>query len=458
MLRKAASRLLTTPRFRQFALAGLLFSLMSLLVFGLIYLATNRFLEHQLDRALEAELASLLAEGSGRLARTIEQRQAGLGTREFYYLYQDRQGRRLAGSLPAEPDREGWSMLAPPGLSHPDGDEQSLRALARRLPDGRLLMVARDTDDIDDISDFMEQSFGAGFTLTLLVALACGAYLSLGFLRRLDGMTLAISHIMAGDLAQRIPLGAGRDEFRELSLHLNAMLERIQDLMAGMEQVTTGIAHDLRTPLTRLRNRLECALGGAEGGAAPPAPLVAALEEVDGLLEIFNALLRIAQIESGARRSHFSAVDLSALLLMLHEIYGPVADDGGRRLRVEAPPGIALPGDKPLLVQMLVNLIENALRHTPPGTEVWVSLDRAADGTVRLGVRDNGPGVPSAERGKVLRRFYRMDASRRTPGTGLGLSLVQAVVGLHHGCLRLEDNQPGLAVWIELPPAAAAPA
>lgn len=440
-------RLLKTPSFRLAALSALLFSLIAMLVFGLIYWASTRFIERQIDQSLLIEMASLESQGQADMAQVIAERLSAPSTREFIYLLQDRDGQRMAGNLPPQAVIEGWQNFEIPDQTSKDGDPTQLRAFAKRLANGGLLLVARDMDELDELTDFMENSFAIGFAVTLAVALGAGMLLGRNFLRRLDKVNASVGSIMAGELHRRIPVGSGHDEFSTLSVNLNHMLDRIQELMEGMQQVTNDIAHDMRTPLSRLRQRLERARITARSVEEFEQTVDAALEDVAGLQDMFGALLRIAQIESKARRAGFQSVDLSELAQTIFETYQPVAEDGGRSLTAEIEPGVTLPGDQQLLSQLLVNLVENALCHTPAGSMIRISVKRAG-GVALLSVADNGPGIPETERPKVLRRFYRMDASRHSTGFGLGLSMVSAIAGLHHGQILLEDNQPGLRVSI----------
>jgi signal transduction histidine kinase len=250
---------------------------------------------------------------------------------------------------------------------------------------------------------------------------------------------------MEGDLSARIPVRGTNDEIDQLVVSLNAMLDRIQHLMEGLRQVSNDIAHDLRTPLGRLRQRLEDAREHATTTAEYSSAADAAIVEADLLLETFSALLRIAQIEAGAQKSAFADVDLSAVARSVGEAYLPSAEDSQHRLELGIEDGVALQGDRQLLAQMISNLVENALSHTPAGSTV--SLSVTAGPTIT--VADNGPGIPADERERVFDRFYRLDRSRTTSGSGLGLALVKAIAGLHGMVITLEDNQPGLRVILK---------
>jgi signal transduction histidine kinase len=281
--------------------------------------------------------------------------------------------------------------------------------------------------------------------LTLLLAIGGGVLLGGNFVRRIDTIGRTSRAIMEGDLSARIPVRGNNDEIDQLVVGLNAMLDRIQHLLDGLRQVSSDIAHDLRTPLGRLRQRLEDAREHATTTVEYQAATEAALAEADSLLEIFSALLRIAQIEAGAQKSGFTEVDLSALMRSIADAYGPAAEDSQHKLLADIADGVAITGDRQLLAQLFSNLVENALTHTPAGSTVRLALYPTATG-FEAEVADNGPGIPEAERDKVFDRFYRLDRSRTTKGSGLGLALVKAIAALHGLSLGLEDRKPGLAV------------
>jgi len=445
-------RLFTTSSFRLTLFSAALFSASALALFGVLYWAADRFMARQFDDSITAQMASLQEDGSdaAHLEARLAQRLSSPATRDYSYLLQDGIGRRLAGNLPAMAPHVGWQDLPmPEGMVSDTSDDHALRALGRRLGDGSFLLVARDIFDLDEFNDLLERTFGIGFLVTLVVGFGSGAVVSHGLLRRLEAISRTTREIMAGDLSRRIPVGARNDDFDRLSSSVNAMLDRIHELMENLRQVSNDIAHDLRTPLTRLRQRLEGArldartLGDYEGAVD------GALVETDALLETFSALLRIAQIESGARSAAFAPTDLSALVAMIIDTYAPVAEDKGRSLSGDVAPGMTVDGDRQLLGQMLVNLVENALDHTPAGAAVAVALAPGGGGRGPvLTVADDGPGIPATEREKVFKRFCRLDVSRSTRGSGLGLNLVAAIVSLHSARIRLEDNAPGLRVVV----------
>jgi signal transduction histidine kinase len=289
-----------------------------------------------------------------------------------------------------------------------------------------------------------------------LVGLLGGLLMGRGVTRRAAAMDAALARVEAGEIGHRLPIRAGGDEFDRLARRINAALDRVQGLMQTLRQVTDDIAHDLRTPLTRLRGRLEAALR-AEGAAGWRPATEAALRDCEQLLEIFAALLRIAQVESGARRAGFARLDLSALAATVAEVYAPAAEERGQRLEAEVPPGILGFGDRELLTQALANLLENAVKHGREGGRIRLALTAGPPLGPTLVVEDDGEGIPPDEREAALRRFHRLDAARSRPGAGLGLALVAAVAELHGARLTLGDAGPGLRVELALPAAPAGP-
>jgi signal transduction histidine kinase len=338
-------------------------------------------------------------------------------------------------------------MEVPPGESTQPASGEELTALGRRLKNGEFLLVGENRYRAERAQDAIVLAFGWGIVVTVLLALAGGALLTRGFLRRIEEINRTSRAIMAGNLADRVPTRGCGDEMDRLAVNLNAMLDRIQALMESLKRVSDDIAHDLRTPLSRLRQRLETARTTIATPQDCGAAMDQSLAEVDAILETFSAVLRIAQIEAGTRRASFSSVDLEAIVASVGETYAPVAEDRGQLLRATtAHPG-SVCGDRELITQMVANLVENSIRHCPAGTVIAVTLTREADAPI-VRVSDTGPGIPAAEREKVFRRFYRLETSRTTPGNGLGLALVKAIADLHNAAVELTDNHPGLRVSI----------
>lgn len=418
---------------------------------AVVFWTTSAALKAQATSRIEAEIAGLRAEyatgGLKELVADVALR--GRGSAALDYLVQDANGTKLAGELPPVGARRGWMRL----FSHEAEDRdrpEAVRALAVDLPGGAVLAVGDDLGRTLDAEEAILTAFAWAVGATVLLGVGGGIWLSHLFLRRVDAISGTAEAIIGGDLARRVPLQGTGDDLDRLAETLNHMLDRIVALMDSVRQVSSDIAHDLRTPLSRLCQRLEEARLHAQTVDAYRAATDAAAGEAEGLLGTFAALLRIAQVEAGAQRAAFRRVELSAMAELVADAFAPAAEDAGYALSSVIVPGLWLDGDRELLTQMLVNLVENALRHTPPGTRITIRVS-AMTGEVRLAVEDTGPGIPEAERPRVVQRFYRREQSRTTPGSGLGLSLVAAVAELHGAKLRLEDAGPGLRVVVDFP-------
>jgi signal transduction histidine kinase len=281
--------------------------------------------------------------------------------------------------------------------------------------------------------------------MAIVFGILGGTILRARFMRRVDAITGTCEGIIAGRFNERIPLRGRGDEWDRLASAINEMLNRISALLDNLRQVSSDVAHDLRTPLTRLRNRLDDARLGAVTVVDYSTAVARAIDDTDQLLAMFSALLRISQIEAGTRMTAFVPLSLTALLESIYEMYRPVAEDHQQILEANIQQGVQVRGDGELLTQMFSNLIENAIRHTPARTSIRVALQRSK-GSIIASVSDNGPGIPPQERDKVLRRFYRLSSSRSAPGHGLGLALVAAIAQLHQATLVLKDAEPGLCV------------
>lgn len=422
----------------------------------IVYWTTIASLDEQLSESVEREndvLAELYAtRGAESTVRAIQLRIADLRPPRRYYLLQDAAGKRIAGNLPAMTPREGEMVLPVssmlknrrPGREEAD-EAYPVVAMGRRLPNGEFLLVGENRYRAVKAREAILKAFGWGIVITVLLAAGGGAVLGAGFLRRIEAINRTTRSIMDGDLSERVPTRGGQDEMDQLAINLNAMLDRIQGLMEGLKRVSDDIAHDLRTPLSRLRHRLEAAR--TKSGPDGERVFEQCILELDAILATFSALLRIAQIESGARRASFSTVNLGGILSAVCEAYTAVAEDQDQKLEVRVERDVSISGDHELLTQMAANLIENAIRHCPPDVRISASLEQDGGASV-LSVSDTGPGIPPLEREKVFQRFYRLEASRTTPGSGLGLALVKAVAALHGATVELSDNSPGLRVSI----------
>ena len=445
-------RPLRTSSFRLTVLYAAIFSVSGLVAFAIVAWLVSSFMAEQLDATVANELAEVQADAGSQDPEVLKRVVTGLTVNSpgIYYLLQAPDGQVMAGNMTAIEPKPGLRSL---DRTHQAPERRSIGGIRGRgvlLPDGAYLFVGISDYQLGEVREVILRTALLGLGVTVVLAVAGGLAMSYGVLRRVEAVSRASRAIMAGDLTQRMALRGTDDEFDHLSSSLNAMLERIQDLMLGLQQVSSDIAHDLRTPLTRLRQRLELARRRESTVAGLHVAVDCAIDNVDAILETFSALLRIAQIEAGTRRSKFQSVHLSTLLNGLVEAYQPVAEERGQSLDAQIVPDLFVVGDRELLTQMFANLIDNAVVHSAAGAEIAVEAVSGAAG-IRVTVRDNGPGIPLQYRQAVLQRFYRLDRSRSTPGSGLGLSLVSAVSGLHEATLTLEDNDPGLRCVLMFP-------
>jgi signal transduction histidine kinase len=454
-------RLLRTASFRLAALYLLLFTASAVVLGAVVFWTTRAALDGQARARVQAEVASLRDEyqagGLPRLISAVEARGRGVGALD--YLVQGADGRRLAGEIAPIGPRLGWLRIDAADVEGGRGERELVRALAVPFGGGVIVAVGSDLEHIAEAEEAVLRAFAWAIGVTVLLGAVGGAWLSHLFLGRVDAIGRVAEAIIEGDLARRVPVRGTGDDLDRLAATLNRMLDRIAILMESLRQVSNDIAHDLRTPLSRLGQRLEDARAHASSIADYERAVEGAAAEAEALLGTFAALLRIAEVEAGAQRAAFRRVELSWLAETVTDAFAPVAEDEGRTLRAEVAPGVTVQGDQELLAQMLANLVENALRHTPLGSRIRVLLDAHAPGDLASGpmlaVEDNGPGIPEDERGRVLRRFHRLEQSRTTPGSGLGLSLVAAVAELHGAHLTLADAGPGLRVSVAFPKGAA---
>jgi len=453
------SRFARTAAFRLALVYAVIFGISSLLLFGFLYWRISVYGLEQLRASIDLEMSVLIEEGrrSGteRLREEVDRLGGSAESRSNYYLLQDPGGRAIAGNMAAMTPRSGiFEFTIAPLSTTTSTTTSTARAggglsLFRGsiLPDGSFLAIGRPLSELDDLNRLVLRALLAAVLVTAVLALTGGLLLGRGVLHRIDTIAQTSARVVDGQLDVRVPVLGTGDELDRLSSNLNHMLDRIQQLMEGVRQVSNDIAHDLRTPLARLRQRLE-RLSLAQTGVAGRDELEAALAEIDGILATFSALLRIAQIESGSRRSGFRLVDLSEVFGRLAEAYAPVAEDRGQQFCATIDPGVTQNGDRELLTQMVANLVENAIRHAPDGATVTMRLRRGEGGRPEAVIADNGPGIPKAETANVFRRFYRLERNRTTAGNGLGLPLVAAVAELHGIRLELGDNRPGLIVTL----------
>jgi signal transduction histidine kinase len=437
-----------TSTFRLALLYALVTGVSFALLFGIIFWSTARFMRHQIDDSVANELSEILSD-SPRDVASLRTTVSGLARQSsgFSYLLQDADRHELAGNIRALPPTEGVFEWKSEGRA-PERRRDHLRGQGVRVGEN-YLFVGWSTHQLHEMEEFIARTFIWGSAAAIALALAGGAIMSGRLVRKIETVSDTARNIIQGDLTQRVPVAQVGDEFDRLSLSVNAMLDRIETLMGNLRQVTTDIAHDLRTPLTRLGQRLEYANRSNADPLVLRQTLAAARHDVDDILAMFAALLRIAEVESGARKAAFSRVDLGEVVSTVVEVYRGAADDKGQRLEEHVDCAVMASGDRDLLVQLFANLLENAIRHCPRGATLHVSA-RRQDRSVEVCVADNGPGIPPEMRDKVLQRFVRLESSRTSPGYGLGLSLAAAIANLHDAPLSIADNAPGLRASVRL--------
>jgi signal transduction histidine kinase len=443
-------RLTELPRTTGFRLATrflALFGVVAIVLFSYLYFEITGFEMERVDDWLAREHAELRRENVSGLAASFEQQSLYDTRRQRPFGLFDATGRRIAGGypgdLPAIPYFDRPFALRLEGVAgHPPA-----RCMAARLPDTRIALQCQNIHDLDHFDEELLHALLTAAVITLAVGLMGAVLFGVGSMRRLDAVTASIKEIVAGDLSRRLPVHANSDDLDRLVRVVNEMLDEIERLMHEVKGVCDAIAHDLRTPLTRLIASLERAQRRAMTQAEFRTTIDDVIVETVGILRTFNALLRISEIESGARREHFAEVDLRAVAADVFEFYEPAAED--RKLAFELVRNesstFEMQGDASLLFEAVANLTENAIKFAPAGGAVRIELFCNAEG---MGIRviDDGPGIPAEERELVLKRFYRGESSRHTPGSGLGLSLVNAVAGMHGMSVRFEDVERGCRV------------
>ena len=444
-------RVFKTESFRSAALFATLFLILSWVLLGAVYWIVNDTQTAALVGAIDADINTIKngyrGEGLPEAIEVVHQR---LGAGKYsgadlpggYILIRDAASGEVEGNLQLEEFKQGlFSVPAPRNQQH--GSRAAVLGRGVYIADGIYLFVGRDTGQIAATRVRILQAFAWIEGVSIVLAGLGGIFFSVQFMRRIDAITRTCQSIIAGKFNDRIPLRGSGDELDRLSVAINNMLDRISTLLDNLRQVSSDVAHDLRTPLTHLRNRLEEARQKSVTTDDYAGVISRAIDDTDHLLVIFSALLRISQIESGSRLAAFSALSLTDLLERICEMYGPVAEDENHVLLHDIQKDVRIRGDGELLMQMFSNLIENAIRHTPAGTRILIRLSASGD-TVAASIEDDGPGIPADEHDKVFRRFYRLTSSRSTPGYGLGLAMVAAIANLHNAKIELSDDHPGL--------------
>lgn len=465
----AFGKLVRTTAFRLTLVYLFLFALFAASLLGYFAWNTRRLITEQITSTVDAETSEIseiyARRGLRGLVFNVENRSLRPGAN--LYLVTTPTGQAIAGNVGSLAAgvmaSTGWSETLYRRLD--DQDNQNHRALVRvtELPSGFRLLIGRDLEERRRLFGIVAHAAQWSILIVVVLGLGGGIFVARRVLHRIDAMTGTTQRIMAGDLSGRLPVGRSGDELDRLASNLNAMLERIEALMIGLKEVSDNIAHDLKTPLTRLRNRAEEALARSGSEQEYRAALERTIEESDSLIRTFNALLMIARAEFGQARDNMDNFDAAEVANGIHELYEPLAEDDGMTLKVKtafAP----LHGNRELISQALANLVENAIKYGKPvqaaqplsadailmSREIVIEAERDGD-KVLLSVTDHGPGIPEADRQHAVERFVRLEASRTLPGSGLGLSLASAVATLHSGELRLSDAHPGLRATLAIP-------
>jgi signal transduction histidine kinase len=470
----AFGKLVRTTAFRLTLVYLFLFAIFAASLLGYFAWNTRRLINEQITTTVNGEISEIsdidARRGLRPLVFAIENRALRPGAN--LYLVTTPAGRAIAGNVgslaPGVMATTGWSETVYRRLDEQDLADHRALVCVTELSSGLRLLIGRDLEERRRLFGIVAAAAQWSVLIVVVLGLGGGIFVARRVLRRIDAMTGTTQRIMAGDLSGRLPVGRSGDELDRLAENLNAMLERIEALMMGLKEVSDNIAHDLKTPLTRLRNRAEEALAKSGNEAEYRAALERTIEESDGLIRTFNALLMIARAESGQARDNMDNFDAAEVAHGIQELYEPLAEDSGLSLDVKTEP-VPLHGNRELISQALANLVENANKYGQPapaaqplgadavagsGRNILIEAKRDGD-QVLLSVSDHGPGIPEADRKHVIERFVRLEASRTRPGSGLGLSLASAVATLHGGDLRLSDAHPGLRATLALPAVAA---
>jgi signal transduction histidine kinase len=460
----ALGKLFRTTTFKLTLVYLAVFALFAAFLLGYFALNTRLLITEQINDTVNAEITGLSEQyrigGIRRLVEVIDARARRPGS--SLYLVTTFNGDALAGNVsslaPGVLDTPGWNETIYRRLEESDNSEHHALVRVFQLPGGFRLLVGRDLEERERLYHIIVSAGRWSIAIVVVLGILGGLFITRRVLRRVDAMTETTRTIMAGELGGRLPVTGTGDELDRLAENLNEMLERIEALMAGLKEVSDNIAHDLKTPLTRLHNRAEDALRVAKSEAEYRAALEQTIEESENLIRTFDALLMIARVESGHARDDMTEFDAAEIARDIGELYEPVAEEKGIALRIEAGAPAPVKGNRELVSQALANLVDNAIKYAGPdghaanGESAQVVVRALNDGErILLTVDDRGPGIPAADRSRVVERFVRLEQSRSRPGSGLGLSLAAAVARLHGGELKFEDNEPGLKSIIALP-------
>ena len=458
------AKTLTSSTFKLALIAIGTFGVIVSIIFSYVYLSTASYVRSRSDRAILTESASLQGayarSGRDGLVALIRQRIADRSLADRVYLLVDPASVVLAGNLAAWPvsatNAAGWAEFRAPGPPSDSASRPLLRAMLDTLSGGDRLLVGRDISDLDSFTDRIKAAVISGVALIFVLAGMASVLVTRRTVGRIEAINATSRAIMQSGLDKRIPLRGSHDEWDRVAENLNLMLDRIETLMGEVKQVSDYVAHDLRTPLTRMRGRLEKAYHGARAGEADQALIGDTIADLDAVLRIFSSLTRIAQIETQARKGAFRTVNLVEIVGEVVELYDAAAEQDGTRLTVAGDTEVLVTGDRDLIFDAIANLVDNAIKHGRAGGEVVVA-NQSIDGRPVVSIADDGPGIPAGEYEHVFKRFYRLEHSRYAPGNGLGLSLVAAVARLHGAQIEMLDNAPGLRLrlWFSPPETAA---
>ncbi len=428
-------------------------------IFSYVYLSTSAYVRGRSDRAIVTEAANLRdaygQAGRARLAELIRHRAADAAFAGHVYILADPASTVLAGNLTQWPEAasasSGWTEFLASSASGDATVRPLVRAMLETLPGGDRLLVGRDISDLDSFAAQIRTAVMAVVALTFVMAAVASILVTRRTVGRIESINATSAAIMASGLDKRIPLRGTNDEWDRVAENLNLMLDRIETLMGEVKQVSDNVAHDLRTPLTRMRGRLEKAIHRPRDSAADQALLGDTIADLDSVLRIFLSITRIAQIETRVRTAGFRSVNLVEIAGEVVELYDAAAEEDGTRLTMRGEGEVLVTGDRDLIFDAVANVVDNALKHGRPAGEIVV-VSEYADGTAVISVADNGPGIPADHHEQVFKRFYRLEQSRYTPGNGLGLSLVAAIARLHGARIEMVDNAPGLVFKLRFSP------
>lgn len=452
------AKTLTSSTFKQALIAIATFGIIVSALFGYVYLSTASFVRGRSDRDIKTEYSRLQGayDRSGRdgLIAQIEQRIADGNFANHVYMLADPSMAALAGNLrewpPMATAASGWIEFRTSEASPDAANRPLLRAMLQTFPSGERLLVGRNISDLDSFTDQIKTAMISVAALLFVVAGVASILVTRRTVGRIESINATSRAIMRSGLDRRIPLRGTHDEWDRVAENLNLMLDRIETLMGEVRQVSDNVAHDLRTPLTRMRGRLEKAYHGQRIGEADQALIGDTIADLDAVLRIFSSLTRIAQIETQARKGAFRTVNLVEIASEVVELYDAAAEQEGTRLAVVGDREVMVTGDRDLIFDAIANLVDNAIKHGRAGGQVVVANENI-DGKPVISIADDGPGIPAHEHEQVLKRFYRLEHNRYTPGNGLGLSLVAAVAHLHGARIEMLDNSPGLKLKLCFP-------